>query len=103
MATSPWRLREMMPITGHVQIASIPSRNEPDGEELNYPFLFAGTRSPRLWRLCRLRIQTRAAKNHRRPSPWFKTLLPEVKGRENIPGPASPTTIIPAPPISPTR
>lgn len=34
------RLREMMPITGHVQIASVPSRNEPDGEELNYPFLF---------------------------------------------------------------
>ena len=34
------RLREMMDITGHVQIASIPSRNEPDGEELNYPFLF---------------------------------------------------------------
>jgi len=34
------RLREMMRITGHVQIASIPSRNEPDGEELNYPFLF---------------------------------------------------------------
>jgi 2-dehydrotetronate isomerase len=34
------RLREMMPITGHVQIASIPSRHEPDGEELNYPFLF---------------------------------------------------------------
>jgi hydroxypyruvate isomerase len=35
------RLREMMPIIGHVQIASIPSRHEPDGEELNYPFLFA--------------------------------------------------------------
>ncbi len=34
------RLREMMPITGHIQIASVPSRNEPDGEELNYPFLF---------------------------------------------------------------
>jgi 2-dehydrotetronate isomerase len=34
------RLREMMPITGHVQIASVPSRNEPDDEELNYPFLF---------------------------------------------------------------
>jgi hydroxypyruvate isomerase len=33
-------LREMMPIIGHIQIASIPSRNEPDGEELNYPFLF---------------------------------------------------------------
>jgi len=35
------RLREMMPVIGHIQIASIPSRNEPDGEELNYPFLFA--------------------------------------------------------------
>lgn len=35
------RLREMMPIIGHVQIASVPSRQEPDGEELNYPFLFA--------------------------------------------------------------
>jgi 2-dehydrotetronate isomerase len=34
------RLREMLPITGHIQIASIPSRNEPDSEELNYPFLF---------------------------------------------------------------
>src|SRR2546421_10111649 len=34
------RLREMMPSIGHIQIASIPSRNEPDGEELNYPFLF---------------------------------------------------------------
>jgi hydroxypyruvate isomerase len=34
-------LRDMMPIIGHVQIASIPSRHEPDGEELNYPFVFA--------------------------------------------------------------
>jgi hydroxypyruvate isomerase len=34
------RLREMLPTIGHVQIASVPSRNEPDGEELNYPFLF---------------------------------------------------------------
>ena len=33
------RLREMMPIIGHIQIASVPSRHEPDGEELNYPFL----------------------------------------------------------------
>src|SRR6201996_4312071 len=36
----PRRLRRLMPIIGHVQIASVPSRNEPDGEELNYPFLF---------------------------------------------------------------
>ncbi len=34
------RLEAMMPIIGHVQIASVPSRNEPDGEELNFPFLF---------------------------------------------------------------
>jgi hydroxypyruvate isomerase len=34
------RLRRLMPIIGHIQIASVPSRNEPDGEELNYPFLF---------------------------------------------------------------
>ena len=33
--------RAMQPIIGHVQIASVPSRNEPDGEELNYPYLFA--------------------------------------------------------------
>lgn len=35
------RLRNAFDDVGHVQIASIPSRNEPDGEELNYPFLFA--------------------------------------------------------------
>lgn len=34
-------LEALLPITGHIQIASVPSRNEPDGEELNYPFLFA--------------------------------------------------------------
>jgi 2-dehydrotetronate isomerase len=34
------RLRRLLPLIGHVQIASVPSRNEPDGEELNYPYLF---------------------------------------------------------------
>jgi hydroxypyruvate isomerase len=33
-------LRRLISMIGHVQIASVPSRNEPDGEELNYPFLF---------------------------------------------------------------
>ena len=33
------RLRRLMPIIGHVQVASVPSRAEPDGEELNYPYL----------------------------------------------------------------
>ena len=32
-------LRRTMPIIGHVQVASVPSRNEPDGEELNFSFL----------------------------------------------------------------
>jgi hydroxypyruvate isomerase len=34
------RMRRLMPVIGHVQVASVPSRNEPDMEELNYPFLF---------------------------------------------------------------
>ncbi|APO76422.1 hydroxypyruvate isomerase protein [Rhizobium etli 8C-3] len=33
-------LRRLLPMTGHIQVASVPSRNEPDGEELNYPYLF---------------------------------------------------------------
>jgi hydroxypyruvate isomerase len=35
------RLQALMSLTGHVQIASVPSRHEPDDEELNYPFLLA--------------------------------------------------------------
>jgi hydroxypyruvate isomerase len=34
------RLRNNIKMIGHVQVASVPSRNEPDGEEVNYPFLF---------------------------------------------------------------
>jgi hydroxypyruvate isomerase len=34
-------LRRTMPMIGHVQIASVPSRHEPSDEELNFPFLFA--------------------------------------------------------------
>jgi hydroxypyruvate isomerase len=33
-------LRRLMPMIGHVQIASVPNRCEPDSGELNYPFLF---------------------------------------------------------------
>jgi hydroxypyruvate isomerase len=32
--------RDLQRIVGHIQVASIPSRHEPDGEELNYPYLF---------------------------------------------------------------
>jgi hydroxypyruvate isomerase len=35
------RLRNFLPLIGHVQVASIPSRNEPGTEELNDAFLFA--------------------------------------------------------------
>jgi hydroxypyruvate isomerase len=34
-------LRALMPITGHIQIASVPSRHEPTTEELNDVFLFS--------------------------------------------------------------
>jgi len=34
-------LREMMPIIGHIQVASVPSRHEPDSEELSDGFVFA--------------------------------------------------------------
>jgi 2-dehydrotetronate isomerase len=33
--------RALQRIVGHVQVASVPSRHEPDGEEVNYPYLFA--------------------------------------------------------------
>lgn len=33
-------LRELMPLIGHMQIAGVPDRNEPDGGELNNRFLF---------------------------------------------------------------
>jgi 2-dehydrotetronate isomerase len=32
-------LRDMMPVIGHVQIASVPGRHEPDSEELNFAFV----------------------------------------------------------------
>jgi len=34
-------LRRLLPMIGHIQIASVPSRHEPADEELNYSFLFA--------------------------------------------------------------
>jgi 2-dehydrotetronate isomerase len=35
------RMRRMMPLIGHVQVASVPTRNEPMSEELNDTFVFA--------------------------------------------------------------
>ena len=34
------KLRKYLPDVGHVQIAGVPERNEPDTGEINYPYLF---------------------------------------------------------------
>ncbi|EMC0410142.1 hydroxypyruvate isomerase family protein [Vibrio fluvialis] len=33
-------IRDLAPFTGHIQIASVPHRNEPSDGEINYPYLF---------------------------------------------------------------
>ena len=33
-------LREFLPVTGHVQVAGVPERHEPNVGEVNYPYLF---------------------------------------------------------------
>src|ERR1700730_440962 len=96
------RLRAMMPIIGHIQIASIPSRHEPDDEELNYPFLFE--------ELDRLGYQgfVGCEYNPRGKTTdglgWFKPYagVKPCRWPENYFLAASPTTT-PAPPISPIR
>jgi hydroxypyruvate isomerase len=35
------RLQELAPLVGHVQIAGVPTRNEPDEGEVDYPAFFA--------------------------------------------------------------
>jgi hydroxypyruvate isomerase len=35
------RLRRHLPQVGHLQIAGVPDRHEPDAGEVNYPYLFA--------------------------------------------------------------
>jgi hydroxypyruvate isomerase len=35
------RLEKCLPVIGHVQIAAVPSRHEPDDGEVNYPAIFA--------------------------------------------------------------
>ena len=34
------RIRDQMPLIGHMQIAGVPGRHEPDDGEINYPYLF---------------------------------------------------------------
>ena len=35
------KLRQYLPHVGHIQIAGVPERHEPDSGEVNYPYLFA--------------------------------------------------------------
>ena len=35
------KLRHYLPHVGHIQIAGVPERHEPDSGEVNYPYLFA--------------------------------------------------------------
>jgi len=35
------RLTKFLPVVGHLQCAAVPVRHEPDGGEINYPFVFA--------------------------------------------------------------
>ena len=52
------RLERFMPRIGHVQIAAVPSRAEPDEGEIAYPAVFAALDALGLRRLGRLRVQT---------------------------------------------
>ena len=50
------RFEKHLPLIGHVQIAAVPSRAEPDEGEINYPASLRGARPARLVGLDRLRI-----------------------------------------------
>ncbi len=57
------RFEKHLPLIGHVQIAAVPSRHEPDEGEVNYPEIFAALDRLGYARLGRLRIP--AARAHR--------------------------------------
>ena len=58
------RFEKFFPVIGHVQVAAVPTRGEPDEGEINYPAVFEAHRPLRLCGLDRLRIQ--ATHPHRR-------------------------------------
>ena len=57
------RFEAHLPLIGHVQVAAVPSRREPDEGEVNYPEIFARARPARLCGLRRLRVPP--ARTHR--------------------------------------
>ena len=50
------KLRTWMPHVGHIQIAGVPGRHEPDVGEINYEWLFRAARRAELRRLDRVRV-----------------------------------------------
>ncbi len=50
------RFEKHCPVVGHVQIAAVPSRHEPDEGEVNYPEIFAALDRLGYRQLGRLRI-----------------------------------------------
>ena len=57
---------------GHIQVAGVPDRHEPDEGELNYPYLLRLLDELGYWRLGRLRIPA-SCRNQRRP--WLAAAL----------------------------
>jgi hydroxypyruvate isomerase len=49
------KIRRYLPHVGHVQIAGVPGRNEPDVGELNYEYLFRVLDELKYGRMDRLR------------------------------------------------
>ncbi len=72
------RLEKFLPAIGHLQCAAVPVRHEPDGGEINYPFVFAEV--DRLgyggWIGCeyRPRGRTEAGLGWARLMAWFQRL-----------------------------
>ncbi len=58
------KLKRWLPHIGHIQIAGVPGRHEPDVGEINYDYLFKRARRAEVRRLGRLRVQ--AGDDHRR-------------------------------------
>ena len=57
------RLEQFLPVVGHLQCAAVPTRQEPDEGEINYPYVFDAVDRLGYRRLDRLRIP--AARAHR--------------------------------------
>jgi hydroxypyruvate isomerase len=67
------KLRRWLPHVGHIQIAGVPGRHEPNVGEVNYDFLFRVLDERAVRRLDRLRVQ--AGGGHRAGLGWMYRLI----------------------------